>query len=49
VQFGLLVSVLLHVAILGWALFTIQTQRELRVPDVEPGNAGCEKNGKYRE
>jgi colicin import membrane protein len=36
VQFGLLVSVLLHVAILGWALFTIQTQRELRVPDAEP-------------
>src|SRR5262245_64579778 len=27
---------MLHAAILGWALFTIQAQRELRVPEPEP-------------
>ena len=32
---GLIVSVLLHAAILGWALFTIQSQREMRVPEPE--------------
>jgi len=29
-------SVVLHAAILAWALFTIQAQRELRIPDPEP-------------
>jgi colicin import membrane protein len=33
---GLVTSVLLHAAILGWALFTIQAQRELRVAEPEP-------------
>lgn len=35
-QFGLVISVILHAAILGWALFTIQTQRDVRVPEAEP-------------
>src|SRR5262249_34687185 len=30
------VSVLMHVAILGWAIFTIQTQRQLVLPETEP-------------
>jgi colicin import membrane protein len=29
-------SVVLHAAILAWALFTIQAQREMRLPDPEP-------------
>ena len=33
---GLITSVVLHAAILGWALFTIQAQRELRVAEPEP-------------
>ena len=33
---GLIISVLLHAAILGWAVITIQTQRELRVAEPEP-------------
>lgn len=33
---GLATSVVLHAAILAWALFTIQAQRELRMPDPEP-------------
>ena len=33
---GLATSVVLHAAILAWALFTIQSQRELRMPDPEP-------------
>jgi colicin import membrane protein len=33
---GLVCSVILHVAILAWAIFTIQTQREFRVPEPEP-------------
>ena len=33
---GLATSVVLHAAILAWALFTIQAQRELRIPDPEP-------------
>jgi colicin import membrane protein len=36
VRGGLVTSVLLHAAILGWALFTIQAQRELRVAEPEP-------------
>jgi colicin import membrane protein len=36
VQFGLVISVLLHLAILGWAVLTIQTQREIRVAEPEP-------------
>jgi colicin import membrane protein len=36
VQFGLVISIILHAAILGWALFTIQSQRELRVAEPEP-------------
>lgn len=35
-QFGLIISVILHAAILGWAFVTIQSQRELRVPEPEP-------------
>ena len=33
---GLATSVVLHAAILAWALLTIQSQRELRVPEPEP-------------
>ena len=33
---GLTTSVVLHAALLAWALFTIQAQRELRLPDPEP-------------
>lgn len=33
---GLIGSVLLHAAVLGWALFTIQTQREIRMSEPEP-------------
>lgn len=33
---GFATSVVLHVAVLAWALFTIQTQRELRMPEPEP-------------
>jgi len=36
VHVGLIISVLLHAAILGWAVITIQTQRELRVAEPEP-------------
>jgi len=36
VRGGLVTSVVLHAAILGWALFTIQAQRELRVAEPEP-------------
>jgi colicin import membrane protein len=36
VRGGLVTSVVLHAAILGWALFTIQSQRELRVAEPEP-------------
>ena len=32
---GLIISVMLHAAVLGWAMFTIQTQRELRVSEPE--------------
>ena len=35
-QFGLVISVILHAAILGWAFITIQSQRELRMPEPEP-------------
>lgn len=35
-HFGLVISVLLHVAILGWAVVTIQSQPELRVSEPEP-------------
>ena len=35
-QVGLVISVLLHLAILGWAVLTIQTQRELRLAEPEP-------------
>ena len=34
-QFGLIVSILLHAAVLGWAFITIHTQRELRVAEPE--------------
>jgi colicin import membrane protein len=33
---GLVTSVMLHAAILGWALFTIQSRPELRVAEPEP-------------
>jgi colicin import membrane protein len=36
VQFGLVISVMLHAAILGWAFITIQSQRELRMPEPDP-------------
>jgi colicin import membrane protein len=36
VRGGLATSVVLHAAILAWALLTIQSQRELRVPEPEP-------------
>jgi colicin import membrane protein len=36
VRGGLVTSVLLHAAILGWALFTIQSQRQLRMPEPDP-------------
>ena len=35
-QLGLVISVSLHVAILAWALFTIQSQRELLAPEPDP-------------
>lgn len=35
-QFGLIISVILHAALLGWAFITIQSQRELRAPEPEP-------------
>jgi colicin import membrane protein len=35
VHVGLVISVMLHAALLGWAMFTIQTQRELRVSEPE--------------
>ena len=35
-QLGLVISVILHAAILGWALITIQSQRELRMPEPDP-------------
>jgi colicin import membrane protein len=36
VHIGLVISVLLHLAVLGWAVLTIQTQRDLRVAEPEP-------------
>jgi colicin import membrane protein len=36
VRGGLATSVVLHAAVLAWVLLTIQTQRELRVPEPEP-------------
>jgi len=36
VQFGLVTSVILHAALLGWALITIQSQRDLRMSEPEP-------------
>jgi colicin import membrane protein len=36
VRGGLATSVVLHAAILGWALFTIEAQRELRMAEPEP-------------
>ena len=35
-QFGLVISVIFHAAILRWALITIQSQRELRMPEPDP-------------
>ena len=35
-QFGLVTSVILHAAILGWALITIHSQRELGMSEPEP-------------
>lgn len=40
VQFGLLISVLLHVVILGGALFSIQSRPETRLPETEPVAVG---------
>jgi colicin import membrane protein len=36
VQVGLVISVLMHAALLGWALFTIQSTRETRMPEPDP-------------
>ncbi len=35
-QFGLIVSVVLHAALLGWAFITIHTQRDMRALEPEP-------------
>jgi colicin import membrane protein len=34
-HFGLVISILLHAAILGWTLLSLQSQRELRAPEPE--------------
>jgi len=39
-QFGLVISVLLHVAILGWTLISIHSQRQLISPEPEPVAVG---------
>ena len=39
-QFGLLISVLLHVALLGGAFFSIHSRQELRLPETEPVAVG---------
>lgn len=44
-RYGLFTSVILHVAILAWALFTIQTQQELRVPEPDPIVTGLVTEG----
>ena len=44
-RYGLFTSVILHVAILGWALFTIQSQPELRVAEPEPIVTGLVTEG----
>jgi colicin import membrane protein len=36
VRGGLATSVVMHVVVLAWAMFTIQTQREIRMPEPEP-------------
>jgi len=35
-HFGVVISILMHAAILGWTFFSIQSQRELRAPQPEP-------------
>ena len=44
-RYGLFTSVILHVAILAWALFTIQSQPELRVPEPDPIVTGLVTEG----
>ena len=39
-QFGLLISVLLHAAILGWTLISIHSQRQLIAPEPDPVAVG---------
>jgi colicin import membrane protein len=39
-QFGLLISVLLHAAILGWTLVSIHSQRQLIAPEPDPVAVG---------
>jgi len=39
-QFGLVISVLLHAAILGWTLISIHSQRQLVAPEPEPVAVG---------
>jgi colicin import membrane protein len=36
VQFGLIISVMFHAAILGWALITLHSQRDLSVAEPDP-------------
>jgi colicin import membrane protein len=40
VQIGFVISILLHVAILAWTLFTFQSQRQLFAPTPEPVAVG---------
>ncbi len=44
-HFGLFISIVMHAAILGWAFITIQSQRELRVPEPEPIVTGLVTEG----
>ena len=39
-QLGLIISVLLHAAILGWALVSFRSQQQLRTPEPEPVAVG---------
>jgi hypothetical protein len=48
-RYGLFASVILHVAILAWALFTIQSQPELRVPEPDPIVTGLVTEGELTQ
>jgi colicin import membrane protein len=36
VQFGLLISIILHVGVLGWALINIHSSQQMSLPEIEP-------------